>query len=71
MSTFLLIHRSSPENSPVYNEKSRKMVLELVDKFEELLKKHGVKMIGGWVVPSEHLIFERVAHARARLKKST
>jgi len=57
MPTFLLISRHSPENCPMFNEKARKMILQLVNKMEELLKKHGVKMVGGWAVHSEHLMF--------------
>ena len=58
MPTFLLIHRHSPESCPMFNEKARKMTLQLVNKMEELLKKHGVKTVGFWQVPSEHLMFE-------------
>jgi len=58
MPTFLLIHRHSPENCPMFNEKARKMTLQLVNKMEGLLKKHGIKMVGFWQVPMEHLMFE-------------
>jgi len=58
MPTFLLIHRHSPENCPMFNEKAKKMTLQLANKMEELLKKHGVKMVGFWQVPMEHLLFE-------------
>ena len=58
MPTFLLISRHSPENCPMFNEKARKVTLQLVNKMEGLLKKHGVKMVGLWQVPTEHLIFE-------------
>ena len=58
MPTFLLISRHSPENCPMFNEKARKVTLQLVNKMEGLLKKHGVKMVGLWQVPMEHLIFE-------------
>jgi hypothetical protein len=58
MPTFLLISRHSPENCPMFNEKVRKVTLQLVTKMEELLKKHGVKMVGTWLVPTEHLMFE-------------
>ena len=58
MPTFLLISRHSPENCPMFNEKAREVVLEQVTKMEELLKKHGVKMVGLWQVPTEHLVFE-------------
>jgi len=42
----------------MFNEKARKVTLQLVNKMEGLLKKHGVKMVGLWQVPTEHLIFE-------------
>ena len=58
MPTFLLISRHSPENCPMFNEKARKVSLQLVNKMEGLLKKHGVKMVGLWQVPTEHLFFE-------------
>ncbi|MCP8323615.1 MAG: GYD domain-containing protein [Candidatus Methylarchaceae archaeon HK02M2] len=55
--TFLEISRHSPENCPVYNEKVKKMLLPGINQLEGLLKKHGVKMIGGWSVFTEHLTF--------------
>jgi len=42
----------------MFNEKARKMTLQLANKMEGLLKKHGVKMVGFWQVPMEHLLFE-------------
>lgn len=57
MPTFLMISRHSPENCGAFNEKVRKAYLELMGKLEGLLEKHGVKMVGSWVVPSEHLNF--------------
>ena len=55
MPTFLMISRHSPENCPGFNEKARRTYKELFDKLPELLKKHGCKMVGRWVVTSEHL----------------
>ncbi|MFH1327327.1 MAG: DUF3303 family protein [Candidatus Bathyarchaeota archaeon] len=55
MPTFLVIQRHSPENCPRHNEKTRKIRLEFMDKAEAIMKKHGVKMVGGWVVHAEHL----------------
>jgi tyrosyl-tRNA synthetase len=56
MPTFLSIARHSPENCDWFNEKSRKVTLELIGKLDKLLKKHGCKMLGAWSVePSEHL----------------
>ncbi|MCP8304518.1 MAG: hypothetical protein H3Z50_03490 [archaeon] len=56
MPTFLEISRHSPENCPIYNEKVRKIMMEGFDKLEGLLKKHRVKMVGGWAVTTEHLM---------------
>ena len=47
----------SPENCVEYNANAKKATLAVMEKLEELLKKHGVKMIGAWIVPSEHLHF--------------
>jgi uncharacterized protein with GYD domain len=41
----------------MFNEKSRKVMMECNDKFDGLAKKYGVKMIGSWAVPNEHLGF--------------
>ena len=55
MPTFILIGRHSPENCPEFNAKARKAFLEYMGKEKELMKKHGVKTIGSWDVPPEHL----------------
>jgi len=55
MPTFLMFSRHSPENCPAFNERARKAQKELFSKLDELLKKHGGKRIGAWVVTSEHL----------------
>ncbi|UCH02936.1 MAG: hypothetical protein JSV20_03920 [Candidatus Bathyarchaeota archaeon] len=57
MPIFLLNSRHSPKNCPRFNEKARKTHLDIVANSEELLNKYGVKVVGGWVVPSEHLWF--------------
>ena len=57
MHTFIEITRHSPENCPMYNEKVRKIMFQGFNRLEELLKKYGVKMIGGWAVSTEHLMF--------------
>lgn len=57
MPTFLMIFRHSPENCPMFNEKTRKVLIEVTGKYEELLKKHGIKEAGSWSVPTEHLGF--------------
>jgi hypothetical protein len=47
--------KASPENDPFFSEKSRKVALEWFSKRDGLLKKHGIKSIGSWNVPAEHL----------------
>ncbi len=58
MPTFLVISRHAPEYCPGFNEKVRKATIEAMGKMDELLKKHGVKLVGAWSVPSEHTIYE-------------
>ncbi|MFH1328784.1 MAG: hypothetical protein ABIH76_08105 [Candidatus Bathyarchaeota archaeon] len=58
MPTFLVTQRHSPENCPGHNEKVRGVLLKLVEKSEELSKKHGVKLVGGCLVDSEHMVTE-------------
>jgi hypothetical protein len=55
MPTFLLISRHSPENCPMFNEKARKVFMQYSSKLDGILKKHGMKMLGSWSVPTEHL----------------
>ncbi|MCP8309372.1 MAG: hypothetical protein H3Z53_06000 [archaeon] len=54
---YIGIGRHSPESCPMFNEKFRKVTLDTIDKIEGLAKKHGVKVIGVWNVPSEHLTY--------------
>jgi hypothetical protein len=56
MPTILKISRHSPENCPLVNEKAKKMNQEVTGKLGELTKKHGIKIVGGWTVVSEHLL---------------
>jgi uncharacterized protein with GYD domain len=55
MPTFLIFSRHSPESCPGFNEKTRKTWLALFDKMDGLLKKHGIKLVGNWIVVPEHL----------------
>jgi len=55
MAIILEIARHSPESFPGANEKARKVILEVFGQWDGLLKKHGVKVIGGWNVHPEHL----------------
>jgi len=41
----------------MFNEKTRKITLDILGKLEGLAKKHGVKIIGWWNVTSEHLVY--------------
>jgi len=52
-----MIERHSPESCPMFNEKTRKIMTEFNDKADALAKKYGVKELGSWVIPSEHLGF--------------
>jgi hypothetical protein len=56
MPTFMTIARHSPESCPMRNEKGRKLVLDVTTKMESVTKKYGVKMLGMWSDPREHLI---------------
>jgi len=53
--TLLLISRHSPEDCPLFNEEKRKVNLAYLDKLDAWSKKYGVKMVGAWSVPNEHL----------------
>jgi uncharacterized protein with GYD domain len=54
MPKFITISKHSPENCPAFNEKAKRVRREVVGKFEELLKKHGVKSLGVWSATGEH-----------------
>jgi ferritin len=55
MLTLLAISRHTPGLCAFYNEKSANIYAEFMRKQKELEAKHGVKMVGGWNVSSEHL----------------
>jgi len=56
MLTILEIERHAPTEC-IGNNETRKAALKLLDTMPELLKKHGIKMVGSWTVHSEHLTF--------------
>jgi uncharacterized protein with GYD domain len=56
MAIILMIAKHAPENCPMFNEKTRKIFLEYDKKVGGLMKKHGIKNLGEYVVPNEHLI---------------
>ncbi len=55
MATFVMIATHSPTDCAMHNEKSAKIVADWMRKTPELEAKHGVKPVGSWVVPTEHL----------------
>ena len=55
MPLFLSISRHMPENCPVFNAKTRKVYMNWYSKLEGILKKHGVRLIWGGSVYTEHL----------------
>lgn len=56
MSIVLVTVRHSPENCAMFNEQARKATVDMMAARDELLKKYGAKMLGGWVVGNEHLV---------------
>ena len=56
MPTVLVIAKHSPENCAMFNEEARKATLALFSQQEELHKKYGTKMLGGWIVSNEHQV---------------
>jgi hypothetical protein len=42
----------------MFNEKTRKVMLQSMDKGDRLAKKYGVKSLGSWAVPNEHTGYE-------------
>jgi hypothetical protein len=55
MPLFLMISRHAPENCPICNAQTRKVYMDMFNKMEGTLKKHGVKLIWGGSVYTEHL----------------
>lgn len=55
MPTFILSSRHSPENCPIFVERTRKIALAFTEKMDALAKKHGVKVVGFWAAMPEHL----------------
>ncbi len=51
---FLQISKHSPESCPLHNETVKKATVSLMAKMDQLLNKHGIKMIGGWNAPDDH-----------------
>jgi hypothetical protein len=55
MTLYLMFERHSPENCPMFNEKNMKVWTQFNDNIDGLSKKHGIKMLGSWTIPNEHL----------------
>ncbi|HMK94991.1 MAG TPA: hypothetical protein VK536_06265 [Candidatus Limnocylindrales bacterium] len=51
----IFFNRYSPENDPLFNESARKVGMAYINKRGALLEKHGIKELGSWIVPIEHL----------------
>lgn len=56
MPIILKIARHSPEHCSMNNEAQKKLELEVMSKLGELTGKYGVKILGSWLVPNEHLL---------------
>ena len=55
MPIFIMFGRHHAENCPMFNEKTRKIMMEYAGKSDRLMKKHGIKELGSWTVIGEHL----------------
>jgi len=51
---FLQISKHSIESCPMHNEIVSKVFKDSMAKMDQLLKKYGVKMVGGWAAMVEH-----------------
>lgn len=52
---FLQISRHSIESCPFTNEKVKKIYIDFYAKYDQLMKKHGIKLVGGWSgMPGSH-----------------
>ena len=58
MPTFLLISRHAPESCWMFNEKTRQIHLNLLNKLESFLKKYNIALLGAWFVLPEHTLYE-------------
>jgi hypothetical protein len=54
MPVFVVISRHSPENCPLFNEKTRKVWVNFLSRFDGLTKKHGIKNLGVWSAGNIH-----------------
>jgi hypothetical protein len=58
MPTFLLISRHNPESCWMFNEKNRKIHIDLFNQLDALLEKYHITMIGCWFDIPAHTLYE-------------
>jgi L-rhamnose mutarotase len=58
MPTFLLISRHAPESCWMFNEKTRQIHVNLLNKLGSLLTKYNITQLGAWFVLPEHSLYE-------------
>ncbi|MGZ4890977.1 MAG: DUF3303 family protein [Halobacteriota archaeon] len=58
MTIFLVIGRHAPADCPMHNEKAAMILSEWGRKNPELMAKHGINLVGAWIVNQEHLAFQ-------------
>ncbi|MGA2768998.1 MAG: DUF3303 family protein [Candidatus Bathyarchaeia archaeon] len=46
--------RHAPESCPMHNEKVKKASVDLMARMDQLVKKHGIKVVGGWHSSPDH-----------------
>jgi hypothetical protein len=54
MPTFLVTSQHSPENCPIHNERTRESSLKNLSILEDMTKKHGVRILGNYIIMYEH-----------------
>lgn len=58
MPTFMVISQHAPESCWMFNEKTRQIHLNLINKLESLLKKHNITMLSCWFDLPGHTLYE-------------
>jgi hypothetical protein len=61
---FLHISKHSPESCLMHNEKTKKIIADLMAKMGQLAKKHGIKVVGGWAAVPGHLLGNSLGRAK-------
>lgn len=57
MPIFAVNMKHTPESCPMFNNDVKKKFKELIEKREEVRKKHGINVLSGWTSTLSHLIF--------------